>query len=234
VKRKKPKPKIIQRDEPEPVVDSTSVAGSEIGLGTGPDGIYRVSYETQYFGYGHFMLRPEAKKSMDNLAEILSTVEYQTVNVLAYTDQLGTDTFNIDLSAKRGKAIRAYLALRGIPLEKINVVARGELKPDQDEDHIYRRIFSRKVELVIDSKNPIELKTAKTYIVTKDITPIALAEALGISSDDIIEWNGIREEMIAVGSTIRLFDLPSDIESSSNAIIDEDGWNESLQTESGD
>ncbi len=221
VKRNKPKPKILIDDEPEIGADSTMVATSigDLGINQNQGSRKRIQYETQYFGYGHFMLRREARKSLDDLALQLSDKEYTLVNILAYTDHLGTDSFNIDLSKNRGKAIRAYLALRGIPLDKINVVARGELKPASDKDHIYRRIFSRKVEIIVDTESDLDLKTANMYIVTQEDSPQGLAEKLGVSANDLIKWNDIRGNKIASGSTIRIFDL--DNSPSSRILVDE-------------
>ena len=130
--------------------------------------------------------------------------------------------FNIDLSKNRGKAIRAYLALRGIPLDKINVVARGEIKPNENEDHIYRRIFSRKVEIIVDSEIQLQLKSASTYIVTEEDTPEGLAKKLKLSAEDLIRWNDIRDVKIPIGSTIRIFNLPVSLPSRS--IVDEENW----------
>lgn len=225
VKRKKPKPRILLDDDGEPIVAADSITSILAGAAetiTLPDGSagYRMAYETEYFGYGHFMLRPEAKASMDDLVKQLDGKAFEKINVLAYTDQLGTDSFNIDLSKNRGKAIMAYLALRGIPLEKINVVARGELKPDSDQDHLYRRIYRRKVELIVDAPELIELNAARVYIVTKESTIENLAEELGVPADDLIKWNGLKGDTIASGSTIRLFNL--DESNLTTVIVNED------------
>ncbi len=207
VKRDKPRPDILQ-DEQGALLDVDAADSVETGSVVASERRYRVPYETQYFGYGHFMLRPEAKKSMDDLVAQLKGKDYASVTVLAYTDHLGTDSFNIDLSRNRGKAVMAYLALRGIPLDKIKVFARGELKPESDKDHIFRRIFSRKVELIVEADNPIELRSAKAFIVAKEETLQSLADNLGVSKDDLVNWNGIREDLVPVGSTIRVFDPP--------------------------
>ncbi|MEP5611267.1 MAG: LysM peptidoglycan-binding domain-containing protein, partial [Cyclobacteriaceae bacterium] len=141
---------------------------------------------------------------------------------LAYTDQLGTDTFNIDLSAKRGLAIKAYLAIKGIPLDKINIFARGELKPEEGQDHIYRRIFSRKVEIIVESDEPLELRSATTYIVTKEETVEALARNLSISKEDLADWNDLRADKIPSGSTIRIFETSE--KPSATYFITEEEW----------
>ncbi|MEQ9403970.1 MAG: OmpA family protein [Cyclobacteriaceae bacterium] len=218
VKRDKPKPAIL-RTAADDSADSLAAATAAVGRPS------RTTFETAYFGYGHVMLRPEAKKMMDELIRQLSDKEYTSISVLAYTDQLGTDSFNVDLSGKRGLAVKAYLAIKGIPLEKINVFARGELKPDAADDHIYRRIFSRRVELVVESENDLQLRSAQTYILRNEHPINALAEKIGVEKQELIEWNGIKEEVIPSGSTIRIYG--SSVLSISD-FVDESTWREAV------
>ena len=222
VKRNKPKPRILDDNVVSTDPDSTSTGGI---VASSESARNRFKYETQYFGYGHFMLRPEAKKSMDDLILQLKGKDYSSISVLAYTDQLGADTFNIDLSAKRGLAIKAYLAIKGIPLDKINIFARGELKPEEGKDHIYRRIFSRKVELIVESQEELLLKMAKTYIVKKEETVKELAGSLKIPEEQFIQWNDVRGNKIPVGSTIRIFETPE--KPSSSYFVTEEEWRQS-------
>lgn len=219
VKRDKPRPEILTDGSDEAISEDAPTL-STVVQNTG-DGRYRIPYEKQYFGYGHYMLRPEARQSLDDLVAQLENQAYTSLSILAYTDHLGTDSFNIDLSQNRGKVIRAYLALKGVPLEKINVFARGELKPEGEKDHIFRRIFSRKVEIVIDADEPITLRSAKTYIVTKDDTPSGLAQKLNVDARDLISWNGLRDDLVPIGSTIRIFNPPPS--PPSDFVIDEEG-----------
>lgn len=222
VKRDKPRPSILASDSDEASVISEAIAETSTSEESTSGSRYRVPYETEYFGYGHFMLRPEAKKSMDDLVAQLKGQDYSSVIVLAYTDHLGTDSFNIDLSKNRGKAIRAYLALRGVPLDKISVFARGELKPEDGKDHLFGRVFSRKVELIIESDNPVQLRKARTYIVTKEDSVEGLSEKLGISPEELTTWNGLRESQIPVGSTLRIFQGLNP--RSEQYLVDEDSW----------
>lgn len=219
VKRNKPKPRIL--DDADRGAGSDSTKTITVLASTSSSG-NRVQYETQYFGYGHFMLRPEAKRSMDDLISQLKDKEYSSISVLAYTDQLGADTFNIDLSAKRGLAIKAYLSIKGIPLDKINIFARGELKPEEGRDHIYRRIFSRKVELIVESQEELQLKTAKTYIVTREESVKELANSLKISEEQLVQWNDVRSDRVPSGSTVRIFETP--VKPSSAYFVAEEEW----------
>lgn len=191
-KRDKPKPGLLNNDSDQDSV-ATLVARE-----------YQTYYESTYFGFGHYMLRQEAKKSMDELAEQLTGLDYNSISVLAYTDQLGTDSFNIELSEKRGKSIRAYLALKGVPLNKIDVFARGELKSENGAENIFHRILSRRVELIVESDGPIELNSANTYVLRRKGTVDEVASKLGIDAADLRNWNGLKTNEIPVGTTLRI------------------------------
>lgn len=211
-----------KRDKPKPDLLKTSDSNQDSVSNVVVARDFQMFYESQYFGYGHAMLRPEAKKSMDELIAQLPDKEYNSISVLAYTDQLGTDTFNIDLSQKRGRSIKAYLAIKGIPLEKIEVFARGELKPAEGDDHIFRRILSRRVELIVRSQKPIELDKAKTYVLTKADSIDGLASKLNVSSEELKSWNGFKSADISIGSTVRIFGTLD--ASVSLILVDESSW----------
>lgn len=215
-----------KRDKPKPDLLNSKDANADSVLTPTIAREYQTFYESAYFGYGHIMLREEAKKSMDELVAQLAGKEYNSISVLAYTDQLGTDTFNIDLSQKRGRSIKAYLAIKGIPLDKINVFARGELKPDEGKDHIFSRVFSRKVELIVESDQLLDLEKAKTYIVTKAETVSGLANTLNMELGKLQAWNGFKDSNLTIGSTIRIYgDLPDSVK---EFLVDERTWKQRI------
>lgn len=221
VKRDKPKPSILAKESERSSADSLALIASQMSSYQHQ----RTPFETIYFGFGHVMLRPEAKQAMDDLIAQLADQPYSSISVLAYTDQLGADAFNVDLSSKRGLAVKAYLAIKGIPLDKINVFARGELNPETGEDHLYRRIFSRKVELVVESDAPIQLAAADSYILKNEHTVDDLASKLGVSSQDLIRWNGLKDVKIPAASTLRMFGIPNP---PTSILIEETSWKKSF------
>ena len=60
------------------------------------------------------------------LAEKLKSAEYDRLVILGYTDRIGTDDYNRQLSDKRAWAVAGYLMDRGVPPHKLKVEGRGE------------------------------------------------------------------------------------------------------------
>ncbi len=75
-------------------------------------------------------LLPAGRAELDRIAATLEQ-QYQhirSVRVTGYTDRLGTDAYNRQLSLARAETIRAYLTTRGLPGDLI--VAQGLGKAD--------------------------------------------------------------------------------------------------------
>ncbi|MEQ9221608.1 MAG: OmpA family protein [Cyclobacteriaceae bacterium] len=168
-----------------------------------------VQYETIYFDYDLHELRPEGRQALTALVDQLAGRPYSQISILAYSDNIGIDTYNYGLSRLRGDAVKNYLEERGIPREKLKVLPRGELT--RAEDHWFKRILSRKVEIIVHSVHPIELRTAKTYIVRKENSIENIAGLLGLSVQDLRTWNGLVEEVIRSGNTIRAYEANGNI-----------------------
>ena len=54
--------------------------------------------------------------------------EYRII-VHGYTDRIGTDEYNQQLSEKRAWAVAGYLMDKGVPPYKLTVVGRGKIAP---------------------------------------------------------------------------------------------------------
>lgn len=67
-----------------------------------------------------------------DLAEIaarLRSNHFSHVEVRGYTDRLGADSYNLDLSQRRANAVKAVLVAQGVPAEKIRAVGLGKQDP---------------------------------------------------------------------------------------------------------
>jgi OmpA-OmpF porin, OOP family len=76
------------------------------------------------------------------------------VEVRGYTDRLGGDAYNINLSQRRAEAVKAVLVEQGVPAEKIRAVGLGSQDPivqcsDPDRGALIRCLQpNRRVEIV--------------------------------------------------------------------------------------
>jgi OOP family OmpA-OmpF porin len=82
--------------------------------------------EEGQFDFDKAVLRPDTRSVLDDLATRLQDAEYDRLDIVGYTDRIGTDEYNQQLSERRAWAVARYLMQQGIPLAKIRVEGRGE------------------------------------------------------------------------------------------------------------
>jgi OmpA-OmpF porin, OOP family len=82
--------------------------------------------EQGQFDFDRAVLRVEVKGVLDGLAVKLQDAEYDRLDIIGYSDRIGTDEYNVQLSERRAWAVARYLMQQGVPLTKIRVEGRGE------------------------------------------------------------------------------------------------------------
>jgi OOP family OmpA-OmpF porin len=82
--------------------------------------------EEGHFDFDKAVLRPEVRTVLDNLAVQLRDAEYDRLDIIGFTDRIGTEDYNQQLSERRAWAVARYLMDRGVPLAKLKVEGRGE------------------------------------------------------------------------------------------------------------
>jgi outer membrane protein OmpA-like peptidoglycan-associated protein len=81
------------------------------------------------FDFDQYSLRPEVKRVLDQLAEQLKTAEYDRLDIVGYTDRIGTSDYNRRLSELRAYSVAQYLMAKGVPENKIRYEGRGDKDP---------------------------------------------------------------------------------------------------------
>jgi len=81
------------------------------------------------FDFDQYALRPEVQHILDDLAGKLKTAEYDRLDIVGYTDRIGTTDYNRRLSELRAYAVAQYLMGKGVPQNKIHYEGRGEKNP---------------------------------------------------------------------------------------------------------
>lgn len=90
----------------------------------------QVTLETDaYFDFDSAELSEEGRGRLDQLAERFNEVEEPSVRVTGYTDPIGDEEYNRQLSRERAEAVKDYLVQAGVAQEAIEVAGRGEEAP---------------------------------------------------------------------------------------------------------
>lgn len=75
-------------------------------------------------------LNPKGKRDLDSLMlELRKFKSINSIQILGYTDRLGTQSYNQNLSDERAKLIKQYLINHGVNEDVISAVGRGPQNP---------------------------------------------------------------------------------------------------------
>jgi len=78
------------------------------------------------FAFDKFSLTPEAKAALDQIATKVQSMPQVVVEVVGFTDQIGPQDYNVNLSRKRADAVERYLVAQRVPLHVIHTTGLGE------------------------------------------------------------------------------------------------------------
>ncbi len=105
------------------------------------------------FDTGRAELNPGAGSKMDQLAEFLKQHPDRRVEIDGYTDSVGSDAYNQQLSTRRADAVKSALVMRGIDPSRINTQGFGKAYPVASNTDSGGRQLNRRVEVVIGGGN---------------------------------------------------------------------------------
>ena len=101
------------------------------------------------FDTGKYSLRPLAREKLAKVAGIVSGHPGLMLAVEGYTDSVGGDAYNQQLSEDRGGAVRDYLTQQGMPASSVTSKGFGKTQPVASNDTVAGRQLNRRVEIVI-------------------------------------------------------------------------------------
>jgi outer membrane protein OmpA-like peptidoglycan-associated protein len=101
------------------------------------------------FDTGRAELNPGAGRKLDQLAQFLNEHKDRRVQIDGFTDSVGTDAYNEDLSQRRADAVKAALLSRGVDASRIGTEGYGKAYPVANNNDSGGRQLNRRVEVVI-------------------------------------------------------------------------------------
>ena len=113
------------------------------------------------FDTGRSELKSGASRKLDQLAQFLVEHPDRRVQIDGFTDSVGTDSYNEELSQRRANTVREALISRGVESSRIGTEGYGKSYPVANNNDSGGRQLNRRVEVVIGGNNgtPISPRT---------------------------------------------------------------------------
>jgi outer membrane protein OmpA-like peptidoglycan-associated protein len=101
------------------------------------------------FDTGRSELKSGGARKIDQLAQFLTEHPDRRVQIDGFTDSVGTDSYNEELSQRRADAVKAALISRGVDPSRIGTEGYGKAYPVASNSESGGRQLNRRVEVVI-------------------------------------------------------------------------------------
>lgn len=101
-----------------------------------------------YFDFNQATLQPQSERALKDIANALKSARRRVI-VEGHTDNIGSDRYNDDLSARRAATVKAALVRDyGVDETWLTTAGYGERRPIDTNDTLLGRAHNRRVELV--------------------------------------------------------------------------------------
>ena len=105
------------------------------------------------FDTGRATLKDGALATIDRLGEFMAKYPNEKVRIEGYTDSVGGEDMNVELSRRRANAVRDALIDRRVDSSRIEVAALGERYAVASNDNAAGRQRNRRIEVVFSDAN---------------------------------------------------------------------------------
>lgn len=121
-----------------------------------------VSMSDVLFDTGKYSLKPGAREKLAKVAGILLAYPGLNIEVGGYTDNVGGDSMNQQLSENRASSVRDYLVQQGVATNSVTSRGFGNTLPVASNENSAGRQQNRRVELLVSGDaigNPVNATT---------------------------------------------------------------------------
>jgi outer membrane protein OmpA-like peptidoglycan-associated protein len=101
------------------------------------------------FAFDSAELTPETRAILDEQAAVLEKESDVKAEIAGYTDSIGSEEYNQELSERRAKAVEEYLISKGISADRLKAVGYGQSDPIATNWTKEGRTMNRRVELKV-------------------------------------------------------------------------------------
>ncbi len=97
-------------------------------------------------------LKPESITELDNIVALMNENPSMKIQIIGYTDDVGSDADNLKLSQGRSASVVNYLESKGISKDRLKAIGKGETDPIADNKTEEGRAQNRRTELKVMSR----------------------------------------------------------------------------------
>ncbi|GAB3021954.1 hypothetical protein GCM10027284_46810 [Cyclobacterium sediminis] len=128
-----------------------------------------LQYETD-----NHLLTADSKMTIDTLVMGLLEVENIAISIEGYTDDIGDDDYNLELSKKRAESVYNYLIQNEIVAERLNFNGFGKSNPIVPNTSPENRALNRRVEIVLKLRDDIQVEqvSQKVFLNSGKVIPV--------------------------------------------------------------
>ncbi|HTW32619.1 MAG TPA: OmpA family protein [Candidatus Sulfotelmatobacter sp.] len=108
-----------------------------------------VSMPDVLFDFNKYTLKPEARERLAKISGIVLAYPDLKLQVEGFTDSIGSDEYNLELSEKRADSVRAYLISNGVSPDHVTAQGFGKSNPVADNDTAEGRKLNRRVDMIV-------------------------------------------------------------------------------------
>jgi outer membrane protein OmpA-like peptidoglycan-associated protein len=127
-----------------------------------------VSMPDVLFDFNKYTLKPEARERLARISGIVLAYPDLHLQVEGYTDSIGSDQYNQELSEKRAATVRDYLVSSGVSINNVVAEGFGKADPVADNSTAAGRKLNRRVDMVVSGD-----------VIGKEITGTPSSDASG-------------------------------------------------------
>ncbi len=110
------------------------------------------SFDRLVFKTNSAQLEPQSEEQLNNIANILRAWDKVKIKLGGYTDNTGTEEFNMKLSQQRADSVRLSLIERGVSPERVTAEGYGSAHPVVPNDSAENRARNRRIDINVTEK----------------------------------------------------------------------------------
>jgi outer membrane protein OmpA-like peptidoglycan-associated protein len=108
------------------------------------------------FGFDKSDLSASSKTSLDKLVLVLGKYPDTNIEIQGHTDDVGSDSYNMDLSNRRAGSVSSYIIIKGVAPGRVTTKGYGETAPKYVNNSEENRSMNRRVEFLISANEKMK------------------------------------------------------------------------------